>query len=292
MAIHTRYTFGDHNNSCREGGEHNATTMNGDNNHQSSVLNEEELEQYRLMAQIEANVRVRDNTGYDREEYERNNSSRIRPRPVSFFAAANPRPTPALPETRIQLNGNSSHLRHLSSSMGSSARSGGSIGSLGLRSMSGLEAAAMAATHASRNSSSSLGGGERPREPDLPPRRANRRFVEHPRPPSVEELCEGVVVQLPDGTPVTTPTVPEESEEEVKREEEADDEVLPNGTAATRRHSVDANDPNQVVVDCWGCGCGLRSHRLSSLVKCPKCLTVSPATKDSTLVFAGRQRQR
>ena len=272
MAIHTRYTFGDQNDSAREG--QHGQVMNGDHNNEG-VLNEEQLEQYRLMAQIEANVRVRDNTGYDREEYERQldpNHSRIRPRPVSFFATADPRPTPLLPESRILPN----QQRNLSNSIGSSRMGSGSMnGSIGSssmsRSMSGLEAAAMASTAAAlRTSSSSM--GERPKEPDLPPRRANRRLVEHPRPPEVDEICDGVVVQLADGTPVNTTTVMEESEEEVKREEAEELEQQ-----QQQRQQVDANDPNQVVVDCWGCGCRLRAHRLASLVKCSKCLTVSPS---------------
>jgi hypothetical protein len=292
MAAHTRsYSYGDQN-LYRARHYHLNTIMSNGNQSSSGVLNEEQLEQYRLMAQIEANVRVRDNTGFDREEYERQlkeerNSSRIRPRPVSFFATADPRPRPSLPEIKIYPNNN--HTRQSSSSIGSRIGSGsisGSTESASLPqhgSMSGSEAAAIAASSAAPVLSNSSSFGQRPEEPHLPPRRANERFVKHPRTPKIDELCDGMVVQLPDGTPVTaaTTTVMEESEEEVKREEA--EELLqhsrrPSPLSVSHQSTMnDTDDPHHVVVDCWGCGCRLRAHRLASLVKCSHCLTVSPS---------------
>ena len=276
MDIETRVSSGEEyyrvcGESSNRGQQRHVATMNGDQS--ASFLDEEQLEQYRLMAQIEANIRIRDNTGFDRDEYERqqqeelnNPNRRIRPRPVSFFSTVNPRPIPVLPESRIHPNNNHTSV---------ASRIGGRGGSSSQ--LSGAEAATVAAsTAAVLNSSSS--SGQRPEEPPLPPRRANRRFVENPRTPQVSEICDGIAVQLPDGTPVTTTTVMEESEEEVKQEET---EELMNG-AHQRRASYfttmnDADDPHHVVVDCWGCGCRLRVHRLASLVKCSRCLTVSPS---------------
>lgn len=286
MDIETRVSSGEqHYYSCGESSNHlqqHIASMNGDQS--SSVLDEEQLEHYRLMAQIEANIRIRDNTGFDRDEYERqqqqelnNPNRRIRPRPVSFFSTVNPRPIPVLPEARIHPNSN-----HTSVASIIGGRGGGINGTMPSYSsssqFSGAEAATVAASTAAvlHGSNSS---GQRPEEPPLPPRRANRRFVENPRTPQVSEICDGIAVQLPDGTPVTTTTVMEESEEEVKQEEA--EELLMNG-ARQRRASYfttmnDADDPNHVVVDCWGCGCRLRVHRLASLVKCSRCLTVSPS---------------
>ena len=85
-----------------------------------------------------------------------------------------------------------------------------------------------------------------------------------------EAGIDGVVVQLPDGSPVATTTVLEESEEEVKQEEAEElfsSQQRCNGTmnhAASATTTTGDNKPNQVVVDCWGCGCRFSHGRANS----------------------------
>jgi hypothetical protein len=215
----------------------------------ANLVDETEQEQFRLMAIIEANLRVQDLTGFDRAEYDRQqranqqNNPRIRPRPMHFFFPHLPVPRPTLPDPpRLQ------NLRQppslLSSSISSSATS-------------------------TRTSSSSAA---RPQEASLPPRRANRWYNEHPRATAVPELCDGVVVQLPDGTIVDDDTcIIEEQVEDVKQEEESQLQ----GDRPRLMASM-AADPYHIIVDCLGCGCRLRAHRLASLVNCSRCFTVSP----------------
>jgi LSD1 subclass zinc finger protein len=124
----------------------------------------------------------------------------------------------------------------------------------------------------------------RAEEPPLPPRRANRRFVEHPRTPTVPELCEGIVVRWPDGRRrVIT------QQEEEKVQEESDLYILqhtnPTSILSTDSSTSDSFytsnvllDPKHtVVVECLGCRCWLRVHRLASLVKCVHCKSVTPS---------------
>lgn len=146
---------------------------------------DEVLEQYRIMAHVEANIRVKDNTGFDMAEYEKRR--KMQPEPTSGgYYTGNKKPKPKLPDPRPV---------------------------------------------------SGAGGGLlQPEEPPLPPPRANRRFIEQ-RTPRVPELQQGVVVrgqtQPPDG---------------------------------------------EHVVRCLGCKTHLRVNMLATLVSCPDCLTVSPAS--------------
>lgn len=216
-----------------------------DNDHEAFVaeanlVDEHEQEHFRLMAIVEANVRVQDNTGFDRAEYDRQqrlsqqNNPRIRPRPIHFFLASLPVPKPTLPDPpRLQNLPQPSLLRDSISSSTSSART------------SSVSTA-------------------RPQEASLPPRRANRRYNEHPRGTSVPELCDGVVVQLPDGTTVDDIIM----EEKIENSDGAGrPRPLPSVTA----------DPYHIIVECLGCGCRLRAHRLAAMVNCSRCLTVSPS---------------
>jgi len=152
---------------------------------QAQTDDDEVLEQYRIMAHVEANIRVKDNTGFDMAEYEKRRKMQPEPTKGDYYTGTK-KPKPKLPEPRVMGGGG--------------------------------------------------GGMIQPEEPPLPPPRANRRFIEQ-RSPKVPELCPGVVVrgqsQVPDG---------------------------------------------EHVVRCLGCRSQLRVNMLASLVSCPDCATVSPAS--------------
>jgi hypothetical protein len=155
---------------------------------ESPADDDEVLEQYRIMAHVEANIRVKDNTGFDMAEYEKRRKMNPEPTKGDYYSG-NKKPKPKLPEPRLV---------------------GGGGGGRGL---------------------------QRPEEPPLPPPRPNRRFIEQ-RTPKVPELSPGVVVrgspgQLPDG---------------------------------------------DHVVRCLGCKLQLRLNMIATLVQCPECSTVSPAS--------------
>ena len=253
----------------------------------ASLLDDEVLQQYRLMAQVEANIRIRDNTGFDKEEYQRQQLERDaeqqnqRPRHIRYFFPASTRPRPMLPEPRIaaavvsSTNNNNNGIRSSSTSSNSelllsssSSHHSTSINNNGLL------------TSSLTSSTSSVVRAE---EPPLPPRRANRRFVEHPRTPTVPELCEGIVIRWSDGR---HRIITEEEEEKVQ--EESDLYIIqhtnPTSILSDSEESSGFNrsnillDPKHtVVVDCLGCHCWLRVHRLASLVKCQECLSVTPS---------------
>ena len=145
---------------------------------------DEVLEQYRIMAHVEANIRVKDNTGFDMAEYEKRRKLQPEPTKGDYYTGSN-KPKPKLPEPRL---------------LGSST-------------------AVLL-----------------PEEPPLPAARANRRFIEQ-RTPRVPELCPGVVVR-------------------------------------GQSHVTDGEH----LVRCLGCKVQLRLSILASLVSCPDCSTVSPAT--------------
>lgn len=145
---------------------------------------DEVLEQYRIMAHVEANIRVKDNTGFDMAEYEKRRKLQPEPTKGDYYSGNN-KPKPKLPEPRL---------------LGSST-------------------AVLL-----------------PEEPPLPAARANRRFIEQ-RTPRVPEVCPGVVVR-------------------------------------GQSHVTDGEH----LVRCLGCKVQLRLSILASLVSCPECSTVSPAT--------------
>jgi hypothetical protein len=156
-----------------------------DTSQQPTTDDDEVLEQYRIMAHVEANIRVKDNTGFDMAEYEKRRKTQPEPTKGDYYSGSK-KPKPKLPEPRLMSGGG--------------------------------------------------GGMVLPEEPPLPPPRANRRFIEQ-QSPKVPELCPGVVVR---------------------------------GQA----HSPDGEH----MVRCLGCRAQLRVNMLASLVSCPDCSTVSPAS--------------
>lgn len=133
-------------------------------------------EQYRIMAQLEASIRVKDNTGFDMAEYKeqvllleeerQHQQSQERDR-----GRYHTKPKPMLPD--VQKSGMSN---------------------------SGSETSSLSSKRPSR-----------PEEPPLPFTRANRRYVQNGRSSSsnnnrvkVPEICPGVVV--PNHSPTTTTT--------------------------------------------------------------------------------------
>jgi hypothetical protein len=275
-----------------------------------SLVDDEVLQQYRIMAQVEANIRIRDNTGFDKEEYQRqqrerererddddaeqqqNQHQRTRPRyrHIRYFfpAAASTRPRPMLPEPRtaaVRLSSTSLTSQHSASASAPINAINGELFS----SSSSLSHHHHHHPSTSNNNNNNHHGlftssTVRAEEPPLPPRRANRRFVEHPRTPTVPELCEGIVVRWPDGRRrVIT------QQEEDKVQEESDLYILqhtnPTSILSTDPSTSDSFytsnvllDPKHtVVVECLGCRCWLRVHRLASLVKCVHCKSVTPS---------------
>ncbi|KAG7356328.1 hypothetical protein IV203_001014 [Nitzschia inconspicua] len=239
------------------------------------VVDEEEQEQFRLMAMIEANVRVMDNTGFDRAEYDRqqqqqqqqqqqrddshqsNNNPRVRPRPMHFFFSPPPIPRPTLPvPPRSQYNRPSLNSPFTSTMTGS-------------MSASSFSASSHTDTAGATTTSFITTFPAFAQEASLPPRRANRWYNKHPRSTIVPELCDGVVVQLPDGSIVDETIIEERGKEDYRSDIGNDD--LP------ARPTKISHDPCHIIVDCLGCGCRLRVHRLAGLVNCSRCLTVSPS---------------
>mmetsp|Transcript_127625 Transcript_127625/g.190271 ORF Transcript_127625/g.190271 Transcript_127625/m.190271 type:complete len:286 (+) Transcript_127625:219-1076(+) len=153
---------------------------------ESPSADDEVLEQYRIMAHVEANIRVKDNTGFDMAEYEKRRKMNPEPTKGDYYSG-NKKPKPKLPEPRLVGGGGSSM--------------------------------------------------QRPEEPPLPPARPNRRFIEQ-RTPKVPELSPGIVVRGPAGQ-------------------------MPDG---------------EHVVRCLGCKLQLRVNMIATLVQCPECSTVSPAS--------------
>ncbi|KAG7356685.1 hypothetical protein IV203_001371 [Nitzschia inconspicua] len=232
------------------------------------LVDEEEQEQFRLMAMIEANVRVMDNTGFDRAEYDRqqqqqqqrddshqsNNNPRVRPRPMDFFFSPPPIPRPMLPVPPRLQNNRPSFNSPLTSTM---------TGSMSASSFS-------ASSHTAGATCSSITTFPAfAQEASLPPRRANRWYNKHPRSTIVPELCDGVVVQLPDGTIVDDTIIDARGEEDYRS-------TIGNDGRPARPTKL-SHDPCHIIVDCLGCGCRLRVHRLAGLVNCSRCLTVSPS---------------
>lgn len=274
---------GSNNNGSNHGGDGN--NNNDMNNHETrdnrdfddvddddvedNGLDEELLEQLRSMAMIEANFRVQEITGFVREEYDRqqreNPSLRSRPRPMHFFYNPFPTPQPILPDPP--------RMQSFPPPPAAAAALPFMMQDMSLNS-SGTSSAA-------RSSTSSAVCAQ---EASLPPRRANRRYNEHPRSTAVTELSDGVVVQLPDGT-IVDETILEESEEEVKREEEDGHSLslrplLDQRSTRTRQETTritTSPDSQHIIVKCLGCGCRLKVHRLATLVNCSRCLTVSPS---------------
>jgi hypothetical protein len=209
---------------------------------------EQILEQYSLMAQAEANVRIRDSTGFSmtawRAEQEQiqqskansnknvNNQKGVLSNLRFIYPNAGSRPQPELPERRSLVFSDDHHTNYDNNGRGgfnnsftngtfNTTTSNGngfassSSSSLPLSSSSSLPILSNSFSHLT-NSNSGIGtssssghnhnnGGNvengesnRPKEAQLPPRRANRRFVEPPRPPKVPELCHGVVVNSDD----------------------------------------------------------------------------------------------
>jgi len=153
---------------------------------QAACHDDEVLEQYRIMAHVEANMRVKDNTGFDMAEYEKRRKMQPEPTKGNYYSG-NTKPKPKLPDPR--------------------PISGGGAGML------------------------------QPEEPPLPPPRANRRFMEQ-RAPRVPEMLPGVVSR---GSQLQTPA-------------------------------------GEHLVRCLGCKAMLRVNMLATLVNCPECSTVSPAS--------------
>lgn len=60
---------------------------------------DEVLEQYKIMAQFEASLRVTDNTGFDMAEYEKRRKLQPEPEPMEYYTGAK-KPKPRLPEPR------------------------------------------------------------------------------------------------------------------------------------------------------------------------------------------------
>jgi hypothetical protein len=153
---------------------------------ESPSADDEVLEQYRIMAHVEANIRVKDNTGFDMAEYDKRRKMNPEPTKGDYYSG-NKKPKPKLPEPRLVGCGGSSMTR--------------------------------------------------PEEPPLPPPRPNRRFIEQ-RTPKVPELSPGIVVRGASGQ-------------------------MPEGDH---------------VVRCLGCKLQLRVNMVATLVQCPECSTVSPAS--------------
>jgi len=146
---------------------------------------DEVLEQYRIMAHVEANYRVKDNTGFDMADYEKRRKLQPEPTKGDYYSGPQ-KPKPILPEARLV----------------------GAHGAL----------------------------VQKPEEPSMPPPRGNRRFLQQ-RAPKVAELSPGIVVRGQGNIP-----------------------------------------PGEHVVRCLGCKSQLRVNMLASLVNCPECSTVSPAS--------------
>lgn len=148
---------------------------------------EEVLEQYRIMAQHEANLRVKENTGFDMAEYEKRRKLQgDEPKDKKGLYGGGKKPKTRLPEAK-----------KISSST----------------------------------------SAPKPEEPPLPKPKLNSRFKEQSV-TRVPELCSGVVVR---GSSSSTPA-------------------------------------DEHVVRCLGCKSQLRVKILATLVSCPECNTVSPAS--------------
>eukprot|EP00980_Cylindrotheca_fusiformis_P009890 scaffold2189_cov116-Cylindrotheca_fusiformis.AAC.10 len=165
------------------------------NNHRNDE--DEVLEQYRIMAHVEASIRVKDNTGFDMADYVKKRKLHPEPNKLDYFDGSR-KPKAYLPQPKILGGGGNN------------------------------------------NSNNTM---MQPDEPPLPAPRPNRRYLEQKK-PLVPDLCDGVIIRG------GSSTIPEE------------DEV--SGMAA--------------VVRCLGCKTQLRTNLLATLVNCPECSTVSPAT--------------
>jgi hypothetical protein len=178
-----------YNDVLNQGGseELNAILQASEGDVHNSSDADEVLEQYRIMAHVEASIRVKDNTGFDMAEYEKRRKLHPEPTKLDYFDGSR-KPKAILPDQKVL--------------------SGGSGGGAGMM---------------------------KPDEPPLPVPRPNRRYLEQ-KGPLVPDLCDGVAVK---------------------------GAGIPDGHVATR---------------CLGCKTQLRTNMFATLVKCPECSTVSPAT--------------
>ena len=148
--------------------ELNSIHAMAENNHNGAYTRNNDInsidninEQYRIMAQMEAAIRVKDNTGFDMVEYKQRRALLEEQRRQEQEQTERPyhtKPKPKLPEAKPFVLGNSS----------------------------------------GSDSSRPSNGSSRPEEPPLPFTRANRRYVQSARNRSdrvrVPEMSPGVVV--------------------------------------------------------------------------------------------------
>jgi hypothetical protein len=71
---------------------------------QAQSDDDEVLEQYRIMAHVEANIRVKDNTGFDMAEYEKRRKTQPEITKGDYYSG-NKKPKPKLPEPRLMSGG-------------------------------------------------------------------------------------------------------------------------------------------------------------------------------------------
>lgn len=165
-----------------------ATTNNPGNN--DGFDDEEVLEQYRIMAQHEANLRVKENTGFDMAEYEKRRKMQgNEPVNKKGLYGGGKKPKIRLPDPK-----------KIAGTAGGSA-------------------------------------APKPEEPPLPTPKLNTRYQQqsHLR---VPEMCPGVRYE----------------------------------------HGSSLNQSDEHAVRCLGCKIKLRVKLLATLVSCPECSTVSPAS--------------
>lgn len=237
--------------------------------------NEKILEDNSLMAQAAANLRIRDLTGFSMESYREaeatlHNAGRGTLANLRFtYPGAGSRPPPQLPERRILLvddndddDGTNNRNAH-----GSSNGDGGTFSnSDDVHEPTG-----------NTTTTNNVASSNCPKEPQLPPRRANRRFMETPRPPKVAELCEGVIVIDGHDDPfLPRNTTFDRSQQQPPQQLQVHHELQDDGNSNGERDT----DNYHHVVPCLSCAAKLRVTILASLVSCPKCNTVNPAVGD------------
>jgi hypothetical protein len=168
---------------------------NNINNNAPVVDDDEVMEQYRIMAHVEASIRVKDNTGFDMAEYERRRKLQPEPTTKGEYYSGDQKPKPIVPVAKKIVPGS---------------------GSQTMSSMSQQE------------------------EPPLPSKPIGQRFVQSNSriDRSVPELYPGVVL----------------------------------------RGNTTSVSAGEHAVRCLGCQTKLRVNLLSTLVQCPDCSTVSPAS--------------
>jgi hypothetical protein len=243
-------------------------------------------EQYRMMAQVEANFRIRDTTGFDRAEYDKQRqqqgldggqqqllrqqqqgrtggrgAARTGPASTTSHLVGYPRAIkPTLPEpSLVALNlGPSSLTSSLSSHATSRSSNSSSINSSSIISNGhGI--------NGSNTSGSSLLPAE---EPAFDKARTNRGY-NPPRPPVVPELCQGTVQSVSSET-LPLPVFQSDWERRLGREGTQQEEKDNDPTNAI------ADPQDRVITICMGCQATLQGHRLATLISCELCNTVSP----------------